>query len=54
VAPALALLGTDQIQHIEQPPTLITTGEHQRIHITDTNDRYCWTSTGLQNRPALI
>jgi len=46
--PVLVHLVTDQIQHVQQPSTMIMKGHHKRRHITDTNYRYCWTSADLQ------
>jgi len=41
MAPALVHLGTDQIQHVvQQSPSLITMGHHQRRLAADTNYWY--------------
>jgi len=37
MAPSLVYLGNDQVQHSEQPSTLITKGQCQTIHSTNTN-----------------
>jgi len=41
MASALVHLGTDQIQHVEQPPILIMTSHCQRRHAANTNYWYC-------------
>jgi len=41
-------LGTDQIQHVEQPPVLIMKGQCQGRRAADTYYRYCWTGADLQ------
>jgi len=42
IASTVLHLGGDQIQHVEQPPTLITAGQHQRRHAANMNYWYCF------------
>jgi len=48
MAPSPMHLGTDQIQRIEQPSTLVRTGQHHRRHAVDTNYQYYCPGADLQ------
>jgi len=50
MAPAPVHLGTDQIQHIEQPSTLIRTAAVKRTYAADTDYWYCWPGANLQTQ----
>jgi len=50
ITSAIVHLGTDQIQHVVQPTTLITMGQRQRRHAANTNYWYCWNSADLQKK----
>jgi len=48
MALALVYIGTDQIQHTDKWPMLITMAQCQRRHAANTNYWYYWTSADLQ------